>query len=100
MTKAIKRLALVLLLLIMTSCGTPWRVTYLEGAVNQATQDDVAKRLGPPHTTRDLNAGGSVWSYQYRSSHVYEGTGGTSCTEYILAFDRDKILREWSRQRC
>lgn len=82
-----------------TSC-TPWRVDYLIQAINQATQDDITKRLGPPHFTRMLDSGEEVWTYQY-SGVVVGQTGGSSyCKEYILTFDKDKILRNWLRQNC
>jgi hypothetical protein len=88
-------LLVAIIVLSLASC-TPWRVGYLRSAVNQATQDDIAKRLGAPHLEKGLTEGGSVWTYQYRRLGEY----GSYCTEYVLTFDGDRVLREWRGQRC
>ena len=93
--------------LLLTACGTPhmpWRAEYFSKVVNTAIQDDVAKRLGPPTATHKLDSGESVWQYRYYGSSVV-GTGGnvvggTDCTEYILTFDSQRVLRNWIRQQC
>lgn len=87
----------------LISC-TPWEVTYLQTAVDKANQAEVRDRFGAPHATRPLNAGGSEWSYQYRSSAVgpmggYD-TGDAYCREYLLTFDDTNILRGWRKQPC
>lgn len=92
-----KRFTLVLAVLFLEAC-TPWRVTYLEESVGKASQDDVAKRLGPPHLERSLVDGSIVWTYQHRSA-VVEGTGG-KCIQYVLVFDKSTILHNWTRQGC
>ena len=88
--------------LFFNSCATqpPLRVTYFKEVVNEANQDDITKRLGPPHLVRDLDSGEEVWVYQSRGTFIYERYGETVCTEYILTFDQNKILREWVRQSC
>jgi hypothetical protein len=87
----------------LISC-TPWEVTYLEKAVDHASQADVRDRFGAPHATKALSAGGSEWTYQYRSSAVgpmggYD-TGDAYCREYLLTFDDKNILRGWRKQQC
>ncbi len=82
---------LALILPALVSCA-PQRADYLKGAVNQATQDDVTKRLGPPQITRELTDGSAVWRYR--------GGLGLACLEYILIFDQGRILREWRKQDC
>lgn len=95
--------ALVALCIGTVSC-TPWETTYLEKAVNQATQAEVRQRFGPPHAITPLNSGGSEWTYQYRGSAVGPmggfDTGDASCHEYILTFDQQDTLRHWTRQPC
>jgi hypothetical protein len=86
-----------LLVLFLFSCA-PWRVQYLRGVVDKATQDEITKRLGPPHSTRELASGEIVWSYQYIRIRAVVNT--VVCKEYILTFDQDRILREWIRQKC
>lgn len=91
-----------LIALALLSC-TPWREAYLREAVNRATQDDVTKRLGPPHSTRELTTGATVWTYQYRYATLSRGghiSGHSYCKEYILTFEREGSLREWRVQDC
>jgi hypothetical protein len=78
--------------LSLTAC-TPWRIEYLRDAVNQATQDEITIRLGPPQAARELANGETVWRYE-----SYQGD--LLCLEYILRFDQSKILRQWTRQGC
>lgn len=78
--------------LSLTAC-TPGRIAYLRDAVNQATQDDITARLGPPQAARELATGETVWRYE-----SYQGD--LLCLEYVLRFDQAKILRQWTRQRC
>ncbi|MBI2880822.1 MAG: hypothetical protein HYY21_04490 [Candidatus Tectomicrobia bacterium] len=92
-----------ILILALVSC-TPWRDTYLTEGVNRATQDDVTKRLGPPHFQRELTGGGTVWTYQQQHVSFFETgtrtTGQSYCLEYVLIFDRERVLREWRTQDC
>jgi len=74
----------------------PWRGIYLSASTNAATQDEISQKLGPPHRTRPLEDGNTLWQYQYMGG--YEGSG--FCREYILTFGQQKVLRNWSRQDC
>jgi hypothetical protein len=98
-----KMLLFILILVVITSC-TPWRKKYLEGGLNQLTMDEVSKTLGPPDFAYTLDDGGVVWKYRYMSTSVsgtkYRVSGGSDCTEYILIFDKDKVLRQTKRQGC
>lgn len=102
------RILLVFLIaLTLVACGPSWRARFLGESVDQATRDSVTKRLGAPHFTRELDADGSVWVYQYKGSRPffttfrsYTQAGGSYCTEFILIFDEKKILREWRKQDC
>lgn len=81
---------------------TPERVQYLEKSVNVASQDDVARRLGPPTSSKQASDGTSVWVYRYETGPEYSYGRSVSrpdCQE-ILTFDKQKILREWTRQSC
>lgn len=101
----IKRLlTLLLILFVLVSC-TPWRMNYLTEGVNQLTMDEVAKTLGPPDSTLKLDDGSVIWKYQYRSSSVSTDSrgrvsGDSDCVEYILTFDKEKVLRQTRRQGC
>ena len=76
---------------------------YFQDAVNQATQDMVGKRYGAPHKTQVTSEGGEIWTYFERGSGT-AGFGGQvrggSCRAYVLAFDKQKLLRHWDQQRC
>ncbi len=82
---------LALILLMVTSCATR-QERYLDRSVNQASQDAVAKEFGPPTQSQELTTGETVWGY--RSNQ------GSRCKEYILTFDRQKVLRAWKEQKC
>jgi hypothetical protein len=103
MYKLTRVIALVLATSMLMSC-TPWRKQYLESGIGVLTQDEVTKTLGPPHNTRQLEDGSTVWLYQYSSSSVsgnqYGVSGSSSCAEYVLTFDKEKILRSFRRQGC
>ena len=102
---------LMAMTLAMASCAS-WQTQYLKGAVNQATMETVEKRLGRPHATWELRTGESLWTYQ---SGVPSGTdaGGltivgpdwvlgrrSTCSQYVLLFDQQRILRAWMQQPC
>jgi hypothetical protein len=78
--------------LSLTAC-TPGRMAYLREAVDRASQDEIARKLGPPQAARELTTGGTVWRYE-----SYQGD--LLCLEYILQFDQGGILRQWTRQSC
>jgi hypothetical protein len=80
----------VSIVLILTACASQ-QVRYFRQNVNQANYDAVAKRLGPPHHSQELTTGETIWSYQYRNG---------DCEDYVLTFDRAKVLREWKEQKC
>ncbi len=76
---------------------------YFQDAVNQATQDMVGKRYGSPHKTQVASDGGEIWTYFERGSGT-AGFGGQvrggSCRAYVLAFDKQKVLRGWEQRHC
>lgn len=104
-------LGLIVAALVLTSCAS-WQAKYLKEAANQATIDEVEKHLGRPHSTWDLRTGESLWMYQSGAPSGTNSAGITivgpgwvigrrsDCTEYVLLFDQQKILRAWMRQPC
>ena len=78
----------------------PGQVTYLRTAQGHATQEEVRQRLGPPYLVRSLEAGSSVWVYEFLA-HEYgdrNRQSGIWCEEYQLTFDQQTILRQWVRR--
>ena len=102
---------LALIALALTSCATG-QATYLEEATNRATQHEAAKRLGLPQLAWDLTTGETLWRYQsgfpsgaVASSISVAGpgwviAGSSQCTEYVLLFDQEQVLRAWRERRC
>jgi len=109
-----------LLVFVLTSCASP-QTRVLRAAVNHETQAVVAQHLGPPDEVWPLADGETLWSYRADQSlwaYWHHGradgtTGGLTvegpgltvlpsarCTEYVLRFDREQILRAWNRQPC
>ncbi|HSB09661.1 MAG TPA: hypothetical protein VLM38_09265 [Blastocatellia bacterium] len=72
--------------------------------LNQATQDDIVRKYGPPTSKQTLSVGGEVWAYDYRStttSATPEQTStATQCVRIIFVFDKDRVLRDYRRERC
>ncbi len=109
----------LLLTLAVTACAT--QATYLRATVERASQAEVAAHLGPPQEVWALTTGETLWTYRYdealwayrdgnASSQRPAGLSivgpgftvlpGARCTEYVLRFDRDQVLRAWRRQPC
>jgi len=90
------------LALMFNGCAfvEPKESAYLRTAQNHATQDEVRQQLGPPRLTKPLEAGGSVWVYQFWA-HEYGDrvkASGAWCDEYFLTFDSQAVLRRWDHQ--
>jgi hypothetical protein len=109
-----------LLVLILMSCASP-QARLLRVATNHETQAVVAEHLGQPDEVWPLADGEMLWSYRadqrlwayWHKGRVSGSTGGITvegpgltvlpsgrCTEYVLRFDREQILRAWNRQPC
>lgn len=111
----------------MFACGGPWRDAYFKKGVDRLTQDEVAEKFGPPHTTKTPALGGdSVWTYRVPisdrelASVSFSGLGDTVkeasalmgksteqgpkamlyCYRYTLNFNEQKILKQWKREEC
>lgn len=95
--------------LLLSACSfTPWRAEYLDSLLDQEAQPAIEERLGPP-TARIKQDKGELWVYRFGAPAMYvtpSGAGGSvsvgtaSCSEYVLRFDEDRILRQWVRQVC
>ncbi len=86
----------------MTACGII-ETGYFKNRVDEATQDIVERRYGPPHRLEQRPEGGSVWTYFDRGSATasYAGTArSTYCRAYVLTFDEQEVLREWRQEDC
>jgi hypothetical protein len=103
--------SLVFVAFALASCAS-WQAKYLREVANQATMREVENHLGRPHSTWVLHTGETLWTYQSGVPSAGH-TGGVTivgpgwvvgrpsdCTEYVLLFDQQKILRVWMGQPC
>jgi hypothetical protein len=102
--KALVRTLLVGLFLLGVGCTVfvAKETLYLESAKDRATQEEVQKQLGKPKLVASTKDGAPIWVY-----HVYYedpgpankwGAAGTWCDEYVLTFDKQGILRNWTHK--
>jgi hypothetical protein len=70
--------------------------------MDRATQDEVRQHLGPPGLTAAAPVGATVWIYEIRElepgSQSTWSTAGSWCDRYVLTFDSEGILREWTHK--
>ena len=84
--------------------STPWREKYLLDGIGHLRMDDISKTLGPPVDNRKLGDGSTEATYQYTSfsvpGTVAEDVGESSCTDYVVKFGSDGVLRQMRRKKC
>ncbi|WP_447983937.1 hypothetical protein [Nitrospira sp. Nam74] len=90
--------------ILLAACGLfqSWQERYLKSAVNDATKEDIIRRMGPPREIRRYNDGSSLLLYRFREFQAGDlnGPGRWWCEEYRLKLDQDEILRHWSEHGC
>lgn len=94
--------SLLLLALVTVSCGMI-ETQYFKDRVNEVSQDRVVRRYGPPHDVEPFENGGETWIYYDRGSATasYAGYAESKyCRAYLLSFDKEGVLRDWSEQIC
>jgi hypothetical protein len=111
----------------LLACGGPWRDRYFDKGVNRYTQEEVAERMGPPHTAKTPALGGdTIWTYRVsigdkelkpiELSSITDAAQGAAamlgkagvdapkptlyCYRYTLTFNEQKILTQWKRDEC
>ncbi|HEV8540329.1 MAG TPA: outer membrane protein assembly factor BamE [Nitrospiraceae bacterium] len=92
------------LILLAAGCALfiPQETRYLQSAQDQATQEEVRQHLGTPALVTSTQGGEAVWVYEvYQKepgSQQSWAAFGSWCDEYILTFDRQGILRNWTHK--
>jgi hypothetical protein len=75
---------------------------YLESAQDRATQEDISRKMGQPKYKATTATGLPIWVYQIYTEEPGAqnkwGTSGTWCDEYVLTFDKQGILRNWTHK--
>ncbi len=98
------RVGLVGLVLLGAGCAlfVAKETLYLESAQGRATQNEVLRELGAPRLKADTPAGEPVWVYEVRHAEAGSQNSwssfGSWCDEYVLTFDRQGILRNWTHK--
>jgi hypothetical protein len=97
----VRKLCMVVLTLGLCGCALfgSKEARYLCGAKGKATQAEVRERLGPP-VSMSTTATDSIWVYQIRQlqSGSRVNAAGLWCEEYVLHFDSQTVLKEWTRK--
>src|SRR5579884_2819483 len=75
---------------------------YLRTAQGSAHEEEVRSQLGKPVSVTRTNTGDTVWVYQFwdtekGGNNIWTITGYW-CDEYVLTFDKQKILRAWTHK--
>jgi hypothetical protein len=85
---------------LLVSCGPRLiKDAYLANVVEQADANQVTQQMGPPDHVKKRSDGGEEWRYRdYQPTYPTKEPG--LCTEYILRFDSNKVLRDWKRKDC
>jgi hypothetical protein len=118
---------LLLIVVTLTACGSPWRDGYLKKGVNRLTQEEISEKWGPPHTAKTPALGGdTIWTYRVPYSDkdldpmdlsgitnaaneaasligkgAQDGPKPTLyCFRYTLTFNEQKVLKGWKREEC
>ena len=86
--------------MLLISCGPRIiKDQYLANVVEQADADQVTLQMGPPEQVIQRKDGGEEWRYKdYQPTYPTKDPG--LCTEYILRFDSNRVLRDWKRKDC
>ena len=94
--RVLSRAVFCLVLSMAGGCATPMLLTYLEEGRDRVTQEQVRQDLGEPVATFPDEAGQSRWIYRHLVYSQNPPFGVSSCVEYNLIFDRERILRRWT----
>jgi hypothetical protein len=99
---AVAFLSLFSLIILTIGCAVfiPKETRYLESAQDRATQEEVRQQLGAPALTASNEKGEAVWVYRVREEQPGNRwtSAGLWCDEYVLTFDQQAILRQWTHR--
>jgi hypothetical protein len=102
MTRVRFTLTMVMAGLVVSACGSlqSKEASYLDSVRGQGTQAEVRRHLGEPTSTTVGDAGTSIWMYEKREQQPGNRytAPGMWCEQYILTFDQQSVLRDWSRR--
>lgn len=73
---------------------------FLRTADGYATQDEVRQKLGLPSSMTVSRSGEAIWIYRiwdWQPGNRLTAPGAW-CEEYVLGFDRQTVLQEWTHE--
>jgi hypothetical protein len=76
-----------------TNACIPYRVEYMEDALQQATQAELVHKFGYPQRLKRLKNGDQVWEYDFQGEE-------RKCVTYAIMFNPEHTLRQWERRDC
>ena len=76
----------------VSSCA-PYRVEYMEEALQQSTQAELVQKFGYPQRLKRVKSGDQVWEYDFQSKEK-------QCVTYVVTFNSEDELRQWERHAC
>jgi hypothetical protein len=85
-------LAIAGVLFGLTHCA-PYRVEYMEDALQQANQAELVQKFGYPQRLKRLKNGDQVWEYDFQGEE-------RKCVTYAIMFNPEDTLRQWERRDC
>lgn len=88
--------------LLLTGCTlfVDSKASFLKSAEGRATQQEVEQEWGPPVMISSRPTGESRWVYEVREEEPGSrwSSSGLWCDQYVLMFDRDRVLRGWTHR--
>ncbi|HEU4685956.1 MAG TPA: hypothetical protein VFS39_15730 [Nitrospira sp.] len=88
--------ALLLSLLFLPGCMSR-NAEYLTEGTGHLTQQEVARKWGPP-SGREVLASGEMWTYTFQTTDSMEHP--VTCDKYELRFDAQQVLTQWTSLAC
>ena len=86
-------LAIVGIVVGLSSCAAPYRIDYVEESLRQATQADVIQKLGYPQRLKRTKNGDQVWEYDFQGKE-------RQCVTYLVTLTPEDEVRQWERREC
>ena len=87
---------------LLTGCALfgDSKASFLKSAEGRATQQQIEQEWGPPVAMASGPTGESRWVYEVREEEPGSrwSSSGLWCDQYVLMFDRDRVLRGWTHR--
>ncbi len=92
-----RRIIAMAVSLVWISGCSPWNAANLNSLQGYAAIEEERDKLGPPNRVQRGNDGAEQWMFEVCDGTTAKGAARYNCEGYILTFDRQKVLQEWTR---